>query len=87
MPSEAMVFPIGGMWEESAWRISFDEECIGYDGLEPCPHCRSDHIEEDEWICPRVIIMRNEGGYNSTGLCLDCVLDAVKTLEDRAHQT
>jgi hypothetical protein len=31
------------------------------------------------WWCPRVIIMRNDGGFGSTGLCLDCVLEVFRT--------
>ncbi len=58
----------------------------------PCPHC-SDYSEEEcdiddrliidrFWICPSVIIVRNEGGYSSTGLCLQCLLEASKTIEE-----
>ncbi|MFA5187638.1 MAG: hypothetical protein WC551_14250, partial [Patescibacteria group bacterium] len=53
-------------------------------------HCHSDHIvthnraasiggtfEERVWICPRVVIATNEGGGNSTGVCADCILEAL----------
>lgn len=85
-----IIFKIGGMWEESEWKLLIDYECSSYGGGEPCKHCtilpfspkkRTDgsvyNEEEKNWICPKVIIMKNEGGYNSTGLCADCVLEAL----------
>lgn len=59
-----------------------------------CPHCHGleqrvlepyfDGEERRDWIfyCPRIVVARNEGGYNSTGLCLDCLLEAVKGLKE-----
>lgn len=78
----------GGMWEFPEWEVEFDYECSSY-GIptsERCKHCREitkkEHkrsdgskFYEDTWICPRVVVARNEGGYNSTGVCLDCILD------------
>jgi len=59
-------FNVGGMWEEPEWLMQYNVEAE-----EQCPHVKDD-------ICPRVVVVRNEGGYNSTGLCLDCILDAEK---------
>jgi len=65
-----------------------DDEC---DRLHPCKHCHSDRIEviervefndsyrERKWICPRVIVSINEGGFNSTRVCLDYILEAVSS--------
>jgi len=83
----------GGMWESSEWEVQFNEECSSYGGGEPCKHCgkkyqkfkkRSDGSiwNENEWlwICPRIVVAENEGGYNSTGVCLDCILEVAKEL-------
>ena len=77
---------LGGCWEESAWEVRYDEQVSGYDN-QPCKHVQNDRMVEHrradggtysnrEWTCPRVIVVKNEGGCNSTGLCLDCVLEA-----------
>lgn len=82
-------FNEGVMWEKPPFSIKINEECSEYGG-NPCKHCHShrDKIRERTdkttfvekiWICPAVIIVMNEGGYNSTGLCLDCLLEAVKS--------
>lgn len=81
-------FTEGAMWEGYPWRIEFNHECSGYSGT-PCRHCHGDHVvahkrhdgsqfTERKWICPRVVVALNEAGYNSTGVCLDCILKAVK---------
>ena len=53
----------------------------------PCNHARSvelvcyptafpdSYYWRLEWICPRVVVASNEGNYNSTGVCLDCILE------------
>jgi len=81
-------FDEGVMWEENPWMISTDYECSAYGG-NPCKHChpstpkihtRSDGstFEEQMWICPCIVIAYNEAGYNSTGVCLDCILEAAE---------
>lgn len=81
----------GGMWENEEWEMRFNEECSSYGFGEPCKHCgekyqrfekRSDGSVYNEnewlWICPRVVVAYNECGYNSTGVCLDCILEALE---------
>lgn len=81
-------FDIGVMWEDGPWFIDENHECSSYGG-KPCLHCHSQRVvthkrhdgseyKETKWICPTVIIVENEAGHNSTGLCLDCLLDAAK---------
>jgi hypothetical protein len=74
-------FDTGGIWESSEWEVLFNE-MVEYSN-KPCHHCIN--IENickssfnKSWTCPRVIKVYNEGGYNSTGLCLDCVLENFK---------
>lgn len=87
---ETIKFSIGGQWEGAEWEIQSDLK-VGHEKT-PCPHCFDDSVvtlpnafggtfERREWKCPRVIVMKNEGGYASTGLCLDCVLEAVKNVD------
>jgi hypothetical protein len=44
-------------------------------------HDDRDITYEVQWIVPRVVVGQNEGGFNSVGICLDCILEAAKTLE------
>ena len=41
---------------------------------------------ETYYRIPAVVIGVNEGGYNSTGICLDCILEAAAGLP-RLHET
>jgi len=79
-------FLVGGMWEDAGFSIVTDEEV--HPG-KPCPHCHSERLKDRGlrsngepmpeyrvWTCPRVLVAVNESGYNSTGVCLDCVLEA-----------
>ncbi len=81
-----LVISIGGLWEDADWEIRFDEHVeVKYNHT--CPHCHSPQKNErgdPVVISPRVIVARNECGYNSVGLCLDCVLDAAKKLDGEA---
>ena len=89
------IFNIGGMWEEKEWEIHFNVKCPVYtdnDLLNGCPHCSevfSETLPANQYhneridryfICPRVVIAVNEGGHNSTGVCLDCILEAAKEI-------
>jgi hypothetical protein len=92
---EPVVFEIkeGGLWEEKGFEIISNYEISGDDdGSKPCRHCHSPHKiihtrswdlsewEAIEWICPFVITATNEGGNNSTGICLYCLLDGIKDI-------
>jgi hypothetical protein len=88
--NKSIVINEGVMWEENPWKIEFEHEC-SENGGSPCRHCHSFDViihkrtdgstySEKVWICNRVIVVRNEGGCNTTGLCLDCVLDVVKDM-------
>lgn len=78
----------GGMWENAKWEIHYDEECSEFNDVIPCPHCHSDRSErhfnwdkthswdERHWVCPRVVVAYNEAGCDTTGVCLDCIIEA-----------
>jgi hypothetical protein len=81
-------FEAGCMWEGGPWRLSTNHECSALGGGDPCKHCFSVrqkvHVRSDGstytecvWICPSVVIATNEGGGNSTGMCADCILEAL----------
>ena len=86
-------FENGGIWEEYQWTIRFDYEHV-YNSKEkiPCKHCLDEReIVKTRWsgekytrkacTVPRVVVARNEGGFNSTGVCLDCILEAAASIE------
>lgn len=73
----------GGMWE-GRWEVLVNEECSELGGGSPCPHCHSIKTKVNErydkktwnervWTCPFVVVAYNEGGYATTGVCLDCI--------------
>jgi hypothetical protein len=37
--------------------------------------------ENGQFLVPRVVVGTNEGGYNSAGICLDCILAVAKRLD------
>ena len=74
----------GGLWEENEVEIHYNKPIIAGKKIK-CPHLGERFIVRREPYygstydmvyanCPRVIVAVNEGGYNSTGTCLDCVL-------------
>jgi len=76
-------FDKGVMWDENPWTIEEDHRSLFKNKEDACPHCKEiklmDYKEDGyTWICPRVIKVKNMDGNNSTGLCLDCVLDGAK---------
>ena len=91
MPKQkALHFELGGMWEFPHWKVLLNYECSEDVGGKPCKHCIRHTMEINtrydgsgytlfKWTCPRVIVADNEGGYNSTGICLDCVLEAFRS--------
>lgn len=75
----------GELAEGMAWTIELDYLARTYDPKPPCPHAKPiqdgrvtalyDAIDGSHlWNVPRVLRAKNEGGWNSTVLCLDCVL-------------
>ena len=74
-------FVEGGLWDNKEWNICFD---VSISRDNHCRHCRENDDPADkyeEFICPRVIVAYNEGGCASTGVCLDCVLEAVTQMD------
>lgn len=74
-----VVVDAGGLWEGSAWTVLFNEEVTSHNGSNPpCKHGHSlTRLDErtEQWICPYAIVAWNEGGHNTTGVCLECVLE------------
>lgn len=86
----------GCLWEEYPWRIDQDAvvRYCGETACHHCRKLSPDDpkwenwrnpgaLSEEEgpqWLCPWVVIAFNEGNYNSTGVCLLCILEAAKTL-------
>jgi len=88
----------GALSEPFPWEIHFDfsaqEEA---ENEPPCPHChsrksksftRGDGSEYSiaHWVCPRVVVAWNEGGYAPTYVCLDCILAVVNQENLMSHE-
>ena len=90
----AVEFDKGSMWENYPWAVEFNVKVSVYPDLPAqtiCGHCHSPFVEvtarpngstfdSHYIICPRVVVARNEAGYSSTGVCLDCILEATANL-------
>ncbi len=60
---------------------------LGRDFGAPCPHAMSvsrepakdggRDCEQESWTVPRVVVAHNEAGHASTGVCCDCLADAL----------
>lgn len=76
----------GAIWDNSTWSMYFDHE---FEEIDACKHCTliSKVGKTKKWVCPRVVVARNQGGYDSTGVCADCVVEAVKSLDKKNHAT
>lgn len=91
-------FEKGAMWEEYPIQIHFDEEVTRWrKDDQPCKHCHSQTevinkrhdgstYENYTWICPIVIQAHNEGDCNSTGVCYDCIKEAMISIENKTVQ-
>ena len=81
MCENKLAFAVGGMWDDSEWYILLDEPTYGEcPHTVPCPRDKKLGTINYPRMCPRIVVANNEGGYNSTGVCLDCILAAAPTL-------
>ena len=89
-------FKDGSMWEGGGFTIDTNHICSQYGDGEMCKHCHSKTVivhkrhdgttyNEDTWTCPKVVIATNEGGHNSTGVCLDCIMEASKIIDENNY--
>jgi hypothetical protein len=95
-PSKIIKLNRGGLWEQNEIEIQFDVPIEDPDECN-CPHLEDKFIVRSYMpnggyydrvyaICPRVIVATNESGYNSTGVCIDCLLEALKELENKKEK-
>ena len=81
-------FSEGCLWEDvGPWTLIAN--CEVQRSKQPCRHCHSPRSKERKrpydgstylekfWICPYVVVAENEGGHNSTGVCLSCIIEAL----------
>lgn len=59
----------GGLWENKEFKILIDFELNEY--IDTCRHAKDNKIRA-------VVVAMNEGGFNSTGVCVDCLIEAFK---------
>ncbi len=87
-PERKITIENGGIWEEPSWEINFNYH--GDEYLNQCRHCVLISPGHPRWVAeggpgqflvPRLVMGINEGGFNSVGICLDCILEAATKLE------
>ena len=84
----SQAFSEGCLWEDvGTWTLITD--CDVQEVMQPCRHCHSPRVKEFRyagsqepytkhyWTCPFVVSAENEGGHNSTGICLSCIIEAI----------
>jgi hypothetical protein len=59
----------GGIWDNREIDIYIDYLSSA------CPHSKNGAI-------PLVVVATNEGGYNSTGVCAECIAEAVDKIKN-----
>jgi hypothetical protein len=85
MKNQEHNFLIGGM-ECPAFKIITNYTAYGNSNSSVmCPHGHSvvknvDGYSFDKWVIPRALIVSNQGGFAEATTCLDCILEAEKTL-------
>jgi len=61
---------VGGFWDGAIFLIETNYE-LDSDEKIVCPHVKDGKV-------PAMVIASNEGGFNSTGVCLHCIIQAAK---------
>ncbi len=72
----------GGVWEFAEWVLDRQVKVTFYGKYSdewPCRHVQHfrGNMGRPTWTVPLVAVGFNEGGYCSTGICAECVADAV----------
>jgi hypothetical protein len=80
MSKQIHKFSAGGQ-EGSQTEIHVDMDCIYPDHV--CEHMVKNpnygkHRFASEYIIPLVVVATNEGGYNCTTICIQCLMDALR---------
>jgi len=63
-----MIINKGGIWENEEFEIRENYELDKYDNT--CKHVKNG-------ILKGVVVAMNEGGYNSTGICCECLAESL----------
>jgi len=63
----------GGIWENKNIEIFNNYKLNKYDN--PCPHTKNGRV-------PIVIVVENEAGYSTTGVCYQCIKQAMKEIRE-----
>jgi len=70
----AETFP-GGLWEHDEWELLRGYVCDMGD-MTPCAHAVL--VAGETYKIPWVVKQWNEGGYATTGVCAECVVEAMR---------
>lgn len=84
----------GGLWEDHEWELHENCEFTLWNQRGLCPHAKCVRIEKitradgstvkrPVYVVPRAVIAWNEGGFNTTAVCADCVLAALSETDQK----
>lgn len=65
---------IGGIWEEDYFEI-----IENYEDKSKDEHCK--HYKDG--IISYVVVAYNEGGYDNTGVCAECIVEALDKIKNK----
>jgi hypothetical protein len=66
-------FKIGGFWDIMPFAIETNYDLKKEDIEYVCPHVTNGKL-------PAMVIVSNQGEYDSTGVCLHCIVEAAKLI-------
>lgn len=75
---EVLGFDQGALWGSHPWTIQYN---VSVDLEQSCPHCVPT-VAKDKVRCQRVVVAITEGCNDGTGVCLDCILEAVGVVDN-----
>jgi hypothetical protein len=82
---------IGGLWESYDFDLQLNRDvnwthgrprCRHASGLRPVHGYDGPFSRQVQWVTtiPHVVVMWNEGGFATTGVCAECVAEALEGL-------
>lgn len=73
----------GGIWQFQNWKVIYDyhlkykaEDCDEHD-IRSCKHAVKLDKPENTYSIPFIVVATNEGGYCTTGVCMQCIVEKV----------
>jgi len=78
LKTKKYLFEDGCVWEDFPMEINRNRVLSEYD--RQCKHCVK--IENGSKVIPWVVIGTNEAGWDTTGICLECAIEAMNKIKE-----